>query len=246
MKAVLLDVSGVMRDNRQAMWQSYVRVLEAAGLDLDGVLQADALLAYRLRGLQAYNLVENCIEALWALQEDCVSLKEALAHPEKIAAAVARHPFAEKKEWAVKVKTDFRRTDSAYLQSVPPIPHAHAALQRLSARYKLGVVSNSGSVFNKAWLDLHGFSRFFRVFVAEQDVAHKKPDPDGILLACSLLFVRPEKCYYVGDAQSDMASANAAGARGVGVLSGTATRQQLQDAGAWRVCDDLWEVAHVV
>ncbi|MBI2445445.1 HAD family hydrolase [Candidatus Micrarchaeota archaeon] len=242
-KAVLLDVSGVLRDNRRAMWDSYLRVLRQAGFDLDGVLGADAQSAYRLRGFSKYNLVENCIEALWALQQERVALADALAHPETIDAAVSRHSFSEKKTWAMKVKADFRRTDAAYLASVPPIPHAHDALQRLSASYELAVVSNSGSVFNKAWLDAHGFSRFFRTFVAEQDVLHKKPYPEGILLACRRLFFQPEQCYYVGDAQSDMAAALAAGAVPVGVLSGTATLEQLEQAGAWRVFDDVWQVA---
>jgi len=245
MKAVLLDVSGVMRDNKAAMWDSYRRVLEPAGFDL-AVLGADAESAYRLRGFQKYNLVENCIEALWALQQEGVILSEALGEPEKIDAAVSRHPFVEKAVWAQKVKADFRRTDSEYLASVPPIAHARAALTRLSARYALAVVSNSGTAFNKAWLDLHGFSRFFRAFVAEQDVPRKKPFPDGILLACRRLFVKPQQCYYVGDAQSDVAAALAAKAVPVGVLSGTATREQLEPAGAWRVFDDLWAATKVL
>jgi len=247
MQAVLLDVSGVLRDNRQAMWNSYVRVLEPAGFALhSGALQADASSAYRLRGFSKYNLVENGIEALWALQQDGIPLHEALAHPDKIAAAVSAHPFPEKKEWALKVKADFRRTDEAYLASVPPVPHAHAALHRLSAKYKLAVVSNSGSVFNRAWLDAHGFSRFFRTFVAEQDVERKKPFPDGILLACRRLFVRPERCYYVGDAQSDVVAAQNAGAVPIGVLSGTASKDQLMHAGALETFEDLWAFAEAL
>lgn len=243
MKAVLLDVSGVLRDNRQAMWNSYARILKPAGFALDGTLQADAWGAYRLRGLTKYNLVENCIEALWALQQEGVALSDALRRPGLIDAAVSHHPFAAKKEWALKVKADFRRTDAAYLDSVPPVLHAKAALHRLSAKYRLAVVSNSGSLFNKAWLDAHGFSRFFRVFVAEQDVSRKKPFPDGILLASLRLFVRPQQCYYVGDAQSDMFAAMAAQAVPVGVLSGTGTREQLEQAGADFVFDDLWEAS---
>ncbi len=244
MRAVLLDISGVLRDNRQAMWNSYLRVLKPAGFALDGgTLQADAWTAYRLRGLSKYNLVENCIEALWALQQDGVSLGEALRKPVLIDVAVSRHTFLEKKEWAQKVKADFRRTDAAYLDSVPPIAHARAALHRLSAKYALGVVSNSGSVFNKSWLDAHGVSRFFRTFVAEQDVQRKKPHPDGILLACNRLFVRPQQCYYVGDAQSDMLAALAANAVPIGVLSGTASQGQLEQAGAEMVFTDLWEAS---
>ncbi|MBI5225862.1 HAD family hydrolase [Candidatus Micrarchaeota archaeon] len=252
MKAVLLDVSGVLRDNKAAMWNSFQRVLAPAGFDF-GLTFSDfastpekALAAYRLRGLQKYNLVENCIEALWALQKSGLLLSDGLENPALIDAAVSAHPFSGKQEWALLVKADFRRTDLEYLDSVQPVLHAREALHRLSARVALGLVSNSGSAFNRAWLDRHGFSQFFRAFVAESDVAHKKPHPDGIMLACRRMFVLPQQCYYVGDAQSDMTAAMAAKSVPVGVLSGTATRPQLEAAGAWRVFDDVWGFANAL
>lgn len=245
--AVLLDVSGVLRDNKQAIWNSYLRVLKPAGFDLEGsALKADAHLAYRLRGISKYNLVENCIEALWALQQEGVTLADALSRPELIDVAVQKSPFSEKMVWALKVKADFRRTDEAYLASVPPLARSLEALEFLSEKFDLGVVSNSGSIFNKAWLDTHGFSRFFKVFVAEQEVRRKKPFPDGIELACGQLGVSCSRCYYVGDAQSDMLAANNAGSVPVGVLSGTATRKQLEEAGAHRVFEDLWEASQAL
>lgn len=244
MKASLLDVSGVLRDNRQAIWESYLRVLKPAGFELDGeVLHATVDLSYRLRGLEKYNLVENCIEAMLALLKENVSLKDALQKPATIDAAVTSHPFTAKKTWAAKVKTDFRRTDSEYLKNIQPLDGAREGLHLLSFKYRLGAVSNSGSKFNKAWLKYWGFSRFFSIFVGEQEVAQKKPNPGGIFLAAKKLFTQPTACYYVGDSQSDMIAANNAGAVPVGVLTGTSDRTLLKQAGAAYVFSNLYEAS---
>lgn len=45
--------------------------------------------------------------------------------------------------------------------------------------------------------------------------------------------------YLVGDTVSDMTAAAAAGVRGVGVLTGAATADELRAAGAWTVLDDV-------
>lgn len=239
MKAVLLDVSGVLRDNLSAIYKSYTRVLEPAGWRII----ASPKDAYRLRALARYNLLENTLEALHALSEEGLPLDEALLSPGRIDRAVGKHPLTGKEDWAKKVKSDFRRTDSAYLQSIPPLQGSREGLVRLSARYRLAAVSNSGSDFNKVWLGHHGFSRFFSVFIGEQEVARKKPHPDGLLLAAEKLFVPVDTCFYVGDAQSDMLAAKNAGAVPVGVLTGTADRNLLEKAGAALVFDNLFEAS---
>jgi HAD superfamily hydrolase (TIGR01509 family) len=70
-------------------------------------------------------------------------------------------------------------------------------------------------------------------------VEHAKPAPDLLLAAARELRVDPSRCWYVGDAIWDMLAARAAGMPGVGVASGSATAEELKDAGAQFTIDSL-------
>lgn len=69
-----------------------------------------------------------------------------------------------------------------------------------------------------------------------------KPAPDLLLAAARALGVEPSSSWYVGDAIWDMQAANAAGMPAVGVVSGAATAQELDEAGASFTVDDLMEL----
>jgi HAD superfamily hydrolase (TIGR01509 family) len=72
-------------------------------------------------------------------------------------------------------------------------------------------------------------------------VVHAKPAPDLLLLAAEQLDVKPEQCWYVGDATWDMLASMAAGMVAVGVAYGAALEPELLNAGAQVVTsfDDL-------
>lgn len=242
MNAVILDVSGVLRDNQQAIWDSCQRALEQEGI----TLSATAEQAYRLRGLAQYNLVENAIEALYALDQEKIPVDAAVDSPDDIADAVKKHPLSKKIEIALDAKADFRRTDANHLASIQPLPRSKTALENFAKKYQLGAFSNGGTKFNRAWLAFHGLDRFFKAILAEQDVPRKKPHPDGILTCAKLLDTRPQESYYVGDAQSDMLAAKNAEAVPIGVLSGAATKKQLEAAGAFQVYADACEASEAL
>jgi HAD superfamily hydrolase (TIGR01509 family) len=221
------------------MWACYQRVLLPEGFNLT----CTANEAYRLRGFVEYNLLENTVEALYALGKENISVKEALQQPKKIASAIKRHPLLKKNALAKKLKADFRRTDLEYLAGIPPIPQSKEALIDLSTRYKTGIVSNSGSMFNHAWMKQWKMDHVISAWIGEQNITRKKPDPQGILECARALRVQPSFCLFVGDAQSDMIASKAAGATGIGVLSGTATNMQLKSAGATEVYNNLFEAS---
>lgn len=56
-----------------------------------------------------------------------------------------------------------------------------------------------------------------QVLVCPDHVEIAKPDPDGILLACSTIDQDPESCLYVGDHLRDIQAAKAAGSKSVAV-----------------------------
>jgi HAD superfamily hydrolase (TIGR01509 family) len=74
------------------------------------------------------------------------------------------------------------------------------------------------------------------------DVEHAKPAPDLLLFAARELGVDPSQSWYVGDAIWDMQAAVAAGMPAIGVVSGSATAQELAGAGASFTVKELTEL----
>jgi len=77
-------------------------------------------------------------------------------------------------------------------------------------------------------------------------VKRAKPAPDLLLLAARELGIEPADGWYVGDATWDMQAAVAAGMPGIGVVSGSATASDLNDAGATLTVNQLIELIRFV
>ena len=73
-------------------------------------------------------------------------------------------------------------------------------------------------------------------------VKRAKPAPDLLLMAARELGVEPSRSCYVGDAIWDMQAAGAAGMPAIGVVSGSATAEELAEAGASVTVRDLTEL----
>lgn len=76
----------------------------------------------------------------------------------------------------------------------------HDLLERLSKRFRLGLISNypcSRSINHS--LAQHGLDQWFETVVVSADVGHVKPHPKLFDLAVSSMNVRPEATLYVGD-----------------------------------------------
>jgi HAD superfamily hydrolase (TIGR01509 family) len=73
-------------------------------------------------------------------------------------------------------------------------------------------------------------------------VEHAKPAPDLLLAAARELGITPSEGCYVGDAIWDMQAAVAAGMPAIGVVSGSATAAELNEAGAAFTVDDLTQL----
>ena len=86
------------------------------------------------------------------------------------------------------------------------------ALDALSQRYALGVVSSRIIEGITQYLDLTGTHAHFDAVVGYEDTERHKPHPEPLLLACERLGVTPGSSVYVGDAPSDLACARDAGA----------------------------------
>ncbi len=77
--------------------------------------------------------------------------------------------------------------------------------------YRLGCVTNKAGEFTLPILSDLGIKGYFEVIICGDDTPRKKPDPLPLLTAAQRLSVEPEKSLMLGDSQSDVKAARAAG-----------------------------------
>ncbi len=104
-----------------------------------------------------------------------------------------------------------------YRDELPLIPGAVEAVERLAARWPLGLASSSNRRLIDAALELSGLDRFFRATVSSGEVARGKPAPDVYLEAARRLDVSAKDCIGVEDSHAGIRSAEAAGMRVIAI-----------------------------
>jgi HAD superfamily hydrolase (TIGR01509 family) len=110
-----------------------------------------------------------------------------------------------------------RRLEDRYRGELPLIDGALEAVERLAARWPLGLASSSNRELIDFVLDLSGLARFFRVTVSSEEVARGKPAPDVYLEAARRLGVSPERCVAIEDSENGIRAGKAAGMRVVAI-----------------------------
>jgi HAD superfamily hydrolase (TIGR01509 family) len=110
-----------------------------------------------------------------------------------------------------------RRMEVVYRERLPLIPGAVEAVERLAARWPLGLASSSNRELIDFVLEVSGLDRFFRATVSSEEVPRGKPAPDVYLEAARRLGVEAERCAAVEDSENGILSAKAAGMRTIAV-----------------------------
>jgi HAD superfamily hydrolase (TIGR01509 family) len=110
-----------------------------------------------------------------------------------------------------------RRLEQVYRKRLPLIDGAEEAVERLAARWPLGLASSSNRELIDLVLDLSGLARLFRVTVSSEEVARGKPAPDVYLEAARRLGVPPGRCVAVEDSENGIRAGKAAGMRVVAI-----------------------------
>src|SRR5690349_17613085 len=106
-----------------------------------------------------------------------------------------------------------RRLLARYRESLPLIDGAVDAVDRLAARWPLGVASSSNREVIDAVIDAAGIAGKFEATVSSEEVARGKPAPDVYLEAARRLGVDATRSAAVEDSHAGIASAKAAGMR---------------------------------
>jgi beta-phosphoglucomutase len=96
-------------------------------------------------------------------------------------------------------------------------PAAARCVERLAARFPLGIASGALRHEIEAILRRAGLDRHFRFIVAAGDTAVSKPAPDPYRRAAELHQIAPARCLAIEDSRWGIESARAAGLRCVGI-----------------------------
>ncbi len=137
--------------------------------------------------------------------------------------------------WQEFFLREVAKNEKNYLEITPG---AVELLEKMkTAGLGLGLATNR----TNAWSALTsiGLASYFDAAVGSGDVTRGKPAPDMLLLALDRLGADAAHTIYIGDAVFDMEAAARAGIRGVGLVEGGTSREDLLKAGAWQVRDNL-------
>jgi HAD superfamily hydrolase (TIGR01509 family) len=110
-----------------------------------------------------------------------------------------------------------RRMLEAYRRRLPLADGAADAVQRLAARYRLGLASSSNRPLIDAVLEVTGLGQYFATTVSSEEVDRGKPAPDVYLEAARRLGVDPIRAAAVEDSHGGIRSAKAAGMRVIAI-----------------------------
>jgi HAD superfamily hydrolase (TIGR01509 family) len=105
------------------------------------------------------------------------------------------------------------RLEGIYREHLPAIPGAREAVERLAARWPLGLASSSNRELIDLALELLGVKHLFAATVSSEEVARGKPAPDVYLEVARRLGVDPTHAAAVEDSTNGILSAKAAGMR---------------------------------
>jgi HAD superfamily hydrolase (TIGR01509 family) len=129
------------------------------------------------------------------------------------------------------------RQDQPVFSGVPEL------VQKLAARYRLGLASGSEPLVVQEVLNFRGLRQFFSAVTTSSEVKHGKPAPDIFLRAAHLLNVEPRECWVIEDSKPGVAAGLAAGMR---VIAITNTHPPAELANATRVVRTYPEIAEIL
>jgi HAD superfamily hydrolase (TIGR01509 family) len=110
-----------------------------------------------------------------------------------------------------------RRMERLYRERLPLLPGAVEAVERLAARWPLGLATSSNRPIVDLVLEVSELGPFFRASVSSEEVERGKPAPDVFLEAARRLGVAPERTAVVEDSENGIRAGRAAGTRVVAI-----------------------------
>lgn len=140
-----------------------------------------------------------------------------------------QHDDAFIKQCVVEMKEEYSRRWS---DKTEPYPGIIELLQNLREKgLKMAVLSNKPHEFTQVVVEKY-FPGYFDLAYGERTGIPRKPDPQGALDITKAMELSSEEFLYLGDTNTDMRTAVAAGMYAVGVLWGFRPAEEILAAGA--------------
>jgi len=109
------------------------------------------------------------------------------------------------------------------------LPNATEAIKEASKFARLGVVTTKTARYSKELLEHFGVMEYFEVLVGREDVTNPKPSSEPIDKALLAMKVTDRNSVFmIGDTKLDLLAAQNAVVKGIGVLSGYGSKEELQ------------------
>ncbi len=211
-KLVMFDLDGTLLDTAPQIAEAANRMLVALGKPMLPQAQISTYI-----GEGVHNLIKRCLTG------------ELHAEPDAEIFARAQPLYAE--FYAANA------IDSQPFAGVLP------ALQALQLEgYKLACVTNKPAIFTLPLLKNAGLADFFTLVISGDSLPKKKPDPLPLLHICQQLGVLPAEALMVGDSDTDIQAAQAAGCFVVTVPYGYNQGREIDSNLVDATVDNLTEV----
>ncbi|MGL5086046.1 MAG: HAD family hydrolase [Clostridium sp.] len=117
--------------------------------------------------------------------------------------------------------------------------------QLKSLGIKLCVVSNKPHEFAEEMVNKY-FGNKINIVYGQRLNYKTKPDPETIFEVIKELGISKDECLYVGDSNVDVLTAKNAGVKSIGVSWGFRGRNELEEAGADFVVDNVCELKKII
>ncbi|MBI3753218.1 MAG: HAD-IA family hydrolase [Deltaproteobacteria bacterium] len=120
-------------------------------------------------------------------------------------------------------------------------PEVMEVLKRFKNK-KLAVATNKPLNLTEKILDGFNISDYFKKVVGGDGVQNKKPSPEAIEAILRELKVLPGEAVFIGDSRIDVEAGKNAGVIAIGAAYGFRGRQELEEAGADVIVEDIKEL----
>lgn len=181
----------------------------------------DGTLIDSLNALHSYY---NHVNAVF--DKPVMTIEDARRNIRKSAREIFPEIFGEQSDEALQVYFDIAQ--KTHLDHLTPFLGAKDMIAELKERgIDLGVISNKRHDLLLREVDALGWSDYFRAIVGAGVAKKDKPAPDPLLLAADYISKKPDEIemWYVGDTETDMQAAQAAGFQPIFIEHGLGKRE---------------------
>jgi len=242
-KAIIVDMEGVVRDSRNAFHHAYEYALSSVGLRLNSYPAE----TWKLRGYQEFNSLRNFLKLIYALSksnEDITKVFWKKHVTEYLNGVMKEHVPPREIVDAMEANHLRFLMSPRTMRRIPPVRAGKIGVKLFKEDgLPVGVLTNSQKKYNDAWIEHKKMQDHFDLVVCSEEVGSPKPAPDGILAVCEKMKVKPKDAIYAGDTEADIIAAVKAGCMPIGIMSGGTDRKTLRALGATYVFDDLTDFA---